>query len=74
MVFEVVKQFNHFEAMKTFAKPNCNLCMGERLMILKQLRDKHVTLVNKNSEIYGACQHKTTFHPLRLSTDYPFIG
>ena len=32
--------------------------MEERLMILKKLRDKHVTVMNKNSEIYRACQKK----------------
>ena len=45
-----------------FTKTNCNLCMEERLTTLKKLRDKHVTITNTNSEIYEACQHKTTFH------------
>ena len=62
MTFKVVKQLNTIGAMKTFTKPNCNLCMEERLTILKKLRDKRVTIMNKNSEIYGACRHKTTFH------------
>ena len=61
MAFKVVKQINPIGAMKTFTKPNCNLCMEERLTILKKLRDKRVTIMNKNSEIYGACRHKTTF-------------
>ena len=30
-----------------------------------------ITLMNKNSEIYGACRHKHTFRPFPLSTDYP---
>ena len=62
IAFKVVKQINLIGAMKTFTKPNCNLCMEERLTILKNLRDKRVTIMNKNSEIYGACRHKTCFH------------
>ena len=34
MTFKVVKQLNLIGAMKTFMKPNCNLCMEERLTIL----------------------------------------
>ena len=52
MDFKVVKQLNPIDAMKTFTKTNYNLCMEERLTILKKLRDKHVTVMNKNSEIY----------------------
>ena len=62
MTFKVFKQLNLIGAIKTFTKPDCNLCMQERLMILKMLRDKRVTVMNKNSEIYGACRHKTCFH------------
>ena len=32
--------------------------MKERLMILNKLRDKRVTVMNKNLVIYGACWHK----------------
>ena len=74
MTFEVLKQLNPIGAMKTFTKPNCNLCMQERLTILKELRDKCVTVMNKNSEIYGAYQHKTTFHRFCLSTDDPVFN
>ena len=35
----------------------------------KKQRDKRVTVMNNNSEIYGACCHKTTFHPFFLITD-----
>ena len=35
----------------------------------KNLREKCVTLMNKNSEIYGVCWNKTTFHQFLLSTD-----
>ena len=58
MAFKVVKELNPIDAMKTFTKSNCNLCMEERLKILKKIRDKRVTVMNKNSEIYGACRHK----------------
>ena len=33
--FKVVKWINLIGEMKTFTKPNCNLCMEERLTILK---------------------------------------
>ena len=74
MTFKVVKQLNQIGAMKTFTKPDCNLCMEERLTILKKLRDKCVTIMNKNSEIYGACRHKMTFHRFCLSTDDPVFN
>ena len=45
--------------------------MQERLTILKKLRDKHVTVMNNNSEIYVACRLKTTFRRFFLSTDDP---
>ena len=35
MAFNLVNQLNPIGAMKTFTKPNCNLCMDERLTILK---------------------------------------
>ena len=34
MKFKVVKQLNSIFAMKIFTKPNCNLCMEERLTTL----------------------------------------
>ena len=71
MIFKVLKQINPIGAMKTFTKPNCNLWMQKCLTILKKLRDKRVTSMNKNSEIYGACRHKTTFHRFFLSTNDP---
>ena len=61
MTFKVVKQLNQIGAMKKFTKRNCNLFIEERLTILKNLRDKCATLINNNSDIYGACQHKTAF-------------
>ena len=74
ITFKVVKQLKLIGAMKIFTKPNCNLCMQEHLTILKKLRDKHVTVMNKNTQIYGACRHKTTFHLFFLSTDDPVFN
>ena len=74
MTLKVVKQLNPIGLMKTFTKPNCNICIQECLTILEKLRDKRVTIMNNNSEIYGACQHKTTFHRFCLSTDDPFFN
>ena len=39
MTFKIVKQLNLIGAIKIFTKPNCNLCMQERLTILKKLRE-----------------------------------
>ena len=74
MTFNVFKQLNLIGAMKTFTRPNSNLCMQERLTILKIIRDKHVTVMNKNLEIYGACRDKTCFHQFCLSTDDPVFN
>ena len=40
----------------------------------EKLRDKHVTVTNKNLEIYGACRHKTTSHQFFLSNDDPVFN
>ena len=48
MTFKVVKQINPIGAMKTFTKTNCNICIQERLTILKKLCDKRVTVMKKN--------------------------
>ena len=74
MAFKAVKQLSPADAIKTFTKPNCNICMEELLTTLKNLRDKRVTIMNKNSEIYGACQHKTCFQIFCLSTDDPVLN
>ena len=39
-------------------KPNLNICMGELLTILKNIRDRKVTIINKKSEVYGAYLEK----------------
>ena len=51
MKFKVLNQLNLIGAMKAFTKPNCNLCMEERLTILKELCEKCVTDMNNNLEI-----------------------
>ena len=48
--------------------------MEERLTILEKLRDKRFKVMNKNSDIYAACRHKTTFHRFFLSTDDPVFN
>ena len=71
MMFKVVKKLNLIGAMMFFMKTNCNLCMGKKLTIPKHLRDKNITIMNKNLMIYEACRHKTTFRRFCLITDYP---
>ena len=74
MTFKIINQLNLICAMKTFTKHNCNLCVQERLTILKKLCDKRFTVMNKKLEIYGACRHKTTFRRFCLSTDDPVFN
>ena len=74
MTFKVINQLNPIGAMETFTKPNCNLCMQERLTIMKELREKRDTVMNTNLDIYGACRHKNTFHRFCLSTDDPVFN
>ena len=45
-----VNQLNLIGAMENFTKANCNIFMEERLTILKNLCDKRVMLMKKNSE------------------------
>ena len=73
MMSKVEEQLKPIGTMETFTKPNCNLCIEECLTILKNLCEKCVTVMNKDSEIYGACRHKTTFHRFLLSTDDPVL-
>ena len=73
MTFKVVKHLNPIGAMKTYTKTNCNLCMQERLTIMRKIRDKCVTVMNNNLDIYRDCRHKTTFQRFFLRTDDPFL-
>ena len=61
MALKVVNKINPIDAINIFTKHNCNLCAEERLTILKNISEKCVTVMNKNLEIYRACQHKMTF-------------
>ena len=54
MTSKVIQQLNPIGVMKTITKPNCNLCMQERLTILKNLRDKRVTVMKKNLRFIGS--------------------
>ena len=69
MTFKVANQLKPTGTMKTFMKPNCKY--RGTFNDPKKLHDKRVTVMNENSEIYKACQHKTTFHMFFLCTDDP---
>ena len=62
MKSEILSKLNPIGVMKTFGSRNCSLCMNECLTIRKWIRKKQKKLINSCSEIYGACQHKTSFH------------
>ena len=68
MMFKLVNQITPIVPMKSCTKPNFNLCMEEHLNTIKKLCDKHVTLMNQNSDIYGALKRKNTFRPFFLGT------
>ena len=74
MAFKAVNHINRIGAIKSFTKPNCDLCMEERLTVLKKIHDRNVTLLNNNSEIYKFWQHKTTFRLFFLFVDDPING
>ena len=69
MKYMVVKQNYPIVSIKSFKKPNINLCIEERLTINKGLRDKNITLTKANLEVYGAFKDQTNFHWFLLSTD-----
>ena len=57
--------------VKTFGTRNCLLCNNERLQICKWMRTKPNLLINRCTELYGACRHKAHFHrfpPASLSS------
>ena len=61
MAFKLLNHINMIRSMKSFTKPDYNIFMEKHIMILKTLRDKNVTLMNKHLDIYMSCQHKLTF-------------
>ena len=74
MRLELMKYPNPNETMKTLTKPSCNISMEELLTVLRNICDKHVTLVNRNFDIYRVCWHKTTLHSFLLRTSDSIIG
>ena len=59
--------------MKTFRNPNFNIYIRYWFKIIKNIYDKYVTLMKKNSVMYRVFQNKTTFFPFFLSTNDPII-
>ena len=53
MMFKVVNQLNQIGAMKNFTKPNCNICMQERLTILKKLRQTRHSYEQEFGDLWG---------------------
>jgi len=64
LTVEIVWKGNPIGCMKTLGKKTCALCMRERIAIIDSFRWDRKKLINSNSEIYGACRHKTRFHRL----------
>ena len=66
----ILWQGNPISSMKTFGRVNCNLCMMERLEIIKAERIDRLKgegkLINSSNEFYGACRHRTKFHRYRI--------
>ena len=66
----ILWQGSPISSMKTFGKLNCNLCMMERLEIIKAARNDKLNdegkLINSSNEFYGACRHRTKFHRYRI--------
>ena len=63
---KILWEGNPIHCMKSFNTHGCNLCMKERLEILKAKRlDKlngENILIKESKDFYGACRHKTKFH------------
>ena len=71
--FEVLQQCNPISCVRSFKTLSCQLCAKERLAILRASMNSSVQLINKSSEIYGACRHNPRFHRFP-STDDPNKG
>ena len=59
---KIIWQGEQIKCMKSHKKLNCNLCMKERLEILKLWNDDKLKLINEKHELYGPCQCNTRFH------------
>ena len=72
MAFKVIKQLKPIGTMKTFTKPNFNLCMEERWTILKSYVTNVSRLWIELGDIWGlSAQNK--FSLIFLSTDDPIF-
>ena len=58
----ILWQGDPIKVVKSFGKPNCTLCVRERIEIIKHARKNPTKLINSCSEIHGACRHKPKFH------------
>eukprot|EP00957_Ditylum_brightwellii_P157858 12015570-Ditylum_brightwellii.AAC.2 len=61
---------NALTCVKMFQTVKYRLCTDEQLHILYRTFNKELKLINRGSENYGACRHKTKFHRF-TSTDDP---
>ena len=59
---DIIWQGDAISCMKSFGHLSCQLCMAERLAILKKAKEEPDKLINSRLEIYGSCRHKTRFH------------
>ena len=62
MDFKVLQKMNPISTMKTIGTDHCKLCTDEKIKILKYTRELGPLIINKCSEVYGACRHRTKFH------------
>ena len=53
---------NPISCCKSFGKSCCQLCMRERMEILRRHNKEPDKIINSCGEIYGACRHKPKFH------------
>ena len=65
MNVEILSLLNPFSCVKQFQQPSCRLCMVERITIITEMRKNRKAMINANSEIFGACRHRTRFHRYR---------
>ena len=60
--FKVLWRGGIISMMKSFGTNLCKFCIKERIEILNRTYKDKGNLINSNSEIYGACKHKSRFH------------
>ena len=59
---KILYTFNPFSFTRGARTFECRLCMGEKMEILDARKKNAKCLINKNSDIYGPCRHRTKFH------------